>query len=130
MSRDGGLRPMFRKMLPRFFWVVIETPVSGGGVPDHYWCCAGISGWNEYKLAKGNVVNFRPEQIGWHQAHARHGGRSFIVIRKTGRGVDHLYIYKGDQASHTMLTLSAPLLRLEGGPGAWDWSAIDSSLVK
>jgi hypothetical protein len=125
---DGGLRPMFRKQLRDYFWVVIETPMSGGGVPDHYWCSSGISGWNEYKATSGMVVRFRPEQIGWHSAYARHGGRSFIIIRRQNRDADEIYIYKGSDADPNMMKKTPWVYAADGGPKMWNWEVISSVL--
>ena len=120
---------MFRQKLPHWFWVVVETPISGGGVPDHHWCVNGVSGWNEYKAATGFVVGFRPEQIGWHASFARHGGRSFIIIRRKVRKIDELWIYRGVDAHHDMMKVFKPLVKMEGGPAAWQWQDVEKLLT-
>ncbi len=128
-QRDGGLRPMFKTKLPHYFFIAVENPISGGGVPDHHWCCRGISGWNEYKVVSGLVISFRPEQIGWHKKYARYGGRSFIIIRKVNKKAgDELWIYRGADADKHMMKFEEPLLKFEGGPARWDWLLIDKTL--
>jgi len=129
MAIDGGLRQMFRTKLPKFFWVPIETVIGGGGVPDHWWCCDGVSGWNEYKQTQGYVINFRPEQIGWHQRLARAGGRSFIIVRRRTKRDDELWLYHGVDAAPSMLRELTPLLRCAGGPATWSWPALAALLL-
>jgi len=132
MNRDGGLRPMFRQRLPHFMWVVVETPISGGGVPDHWWCCRGVSGWNEYKATHTWRVTFRPEQVGWHLALANHGGRSFIIVRRQKGAADELWIYRGADAALLLrqgLKGIEPLLLCSGGPRGWAWAEIDHLLT-
>lgn len=132
MARDGGLRPMFRKKLPAWFWVVIETPISGGGVPDHYWCHQGVNGWNEYKATNGYAIRFRPEQIGWHLRLKRAGGVSFIVVRRMNRDADELWIFHG--ASAQLLDQhginKVPCINKQiGGSSIWDWDGIGRTLL-
>jgi hypothetical protein len=124
---------MFKDKLKSFFWVPIETPISGGGVPDHYFCRDGVSGWNEYKLVKsGWTPKWRAEQIGWHSRLYRAGGRSFIVIRRHTVREDELWIYPGKAAQalkiQTMRGVE-PILKQAGGPSAWDWAGIGALLV-
>jgi hypothetical protein len=132
MASDGGLRPLFRTRLRRFFWVPVETPISGGGVPDHHWCCDGVMGWNEYKAASAWKVRFRPEQTGWHETYARHGGRSFVIVRKQTATADDLFCYRGVDIrlvrDHGLKT--DPLLLCRGGPSRWDWAALESLLLR
>jgi hypothetical protein len=133
MSIDGGLRPLFRKKLTGFFWVPVETPMSGGGVPDHHWACDGIVGWNEYKKARGWRVKFRIEQPAWHEAYGRHGGRSFVIVRRTVPGADDLYVFRGRDAREIAdngLTDVVPLLLTRGGPARWDWERIAELLKR
>jgi hypothetical protein len=123
---------MFRKKLPAWFWVAIETPISGGGVPDHYWCHNGRDGWNEYKVTSGYSIRFRPEQVGWHARLKRAGGRSFIIVRRLNKQTDELWIYKG--ASAEMLALHGMskvtcVDKQSGGPAQWDWIAIGATLL-
>jgi hypothetical protein len=132
MSTDGGLRPMFRQRLRGFMWVPVETPISGGGVPDHHWAKDGISGWNEYKRAQGYKIKFRPEQIGWHLSYARHGGRSFIIVRHLNNVTDDLYIYPGALAGELKLRglkERSFILHHVGSPSAWDWEGIAKALL-
>jgi hypothetical protein len=128
---DAGLRPLFRSKLRDMFWVAVENPISGGGVPDHHWCYQGVSGWNEYKMTKGIAVKFRPEQPGWHMSYSRAGGRSFIIVRQMNRGTDTLLIYRGCDAiklQHEGCILP-PLLRCEDGPSEWPWNKIGATLT-
>lgn len=133
MLRDGGLRPMFRKRLPQFFWNVIESPISGGGLPDHYWCCKGVNGWNEYKATNGYAIRFRPEQIGWHERLHRAGGRSFIIIRRLNKEADELWIYHGTSA-HLLqqygLNRVPFVAKYIGGPIRWNWDDIEETLLR
>lgn len=133
MAIDGGLRPLFKKRLPRFFWLSVETPISGGGVPDHHWCFEGIAGWNEYKKANGWKIKFRLEQPAWHEAYARHGGRSFVIVRRTVRTLDDLYVFRGTSAralAEGGILAADALLHQEGGPARWDWDAIRAVLLR
>jgi len=132
MAIDGGLRPLFRTKLKRFFWVAVETPISGGGVPDHYWCCDGVMGWNEYKQTTGSKVKFRTEQPGWHLSHDRHGGRSFIIVRQKVKAQDIIHIFKGSNIIRVRdegLYFAPGLYMCAGGPSKWDWGIIEATLL-
>lgn len=133
MAIDGGLRPIFKKHLPHFFWVPVETPISGGGVPDHHWCCDGVAGWNEYKKATGWKVKFRLEQPAWHESYRRRGGRSFVIVRRTVGKVDDLYVFWGVDArtiADDGLLATTPIALFHGGPARWDWIRIKGILLR
>src|SRR6266699_154364 len=102
---DGGLRKIFRKHLPKFHWLSVETGLTEQGVPDSNFCIDGREGWVEFKLTSANKVTFRSEQIGWLLRRSRAGGRTYIAVRyhppggpRRGPPRDALYIYPGAAA--------------------------------
>lgn len=139
MSRDGGLRPLFRKMLPDAQFTAIESGLTGQGIPDAEYCFAnGASGWIEYKKTNGNSVShIRPEQVGWLERRRRLGGRAFVAIlyRKTG-GDDELWLIDGfgarwaKEGGLKAVPAAMVLFRGAGPPSRWDWQAIRAALVR
>ena len=95
---DGDLRSLFRKHLPEFHWVSIESWVTGAGIPDANYCCSGVEGWIEFKKTTAIAVRFKPGQIAWHEQRGRAGGRTFIAVRRLTRKVDDLSLYPGETA--------------------------------
>lgn len=167
MAVDDGLRPIFRKFFPKpCHWQSIETGGTGLGVPDSNLCVPitssvasltpalarmreakveGIEMWIEYKATSGFTINLRPEQIGWHLTRTRHGGKTFVAVRRRcdeGRGrdpADELWLFKGFAAAELkaggLRSLQPPydvpalpqgafLGAWQGGPSRWDWDAV------
>lgn len=140
MSRiDGGLRTLFRERLPFFDWQSVETGGTGSGVPDSNFCCRGVEGWVEYKLTDAWAVPLLPEQVAWHTRRARHGGRTFIAVRRNcvagvrRPAADELWLFPGSLARELKsggLKAAPPLLCCAGGPLRWDWSEVARFLLR
>lgn len=135
---DGGLRILFRKNLPHFDWVTIETGGTGRGVPDSNACYNKIEFWIEYKQTDGWDVPLRPEQIGWLMRRSRAGGRTFIAVRRwpeAGKrriAADDLYLFRGADAilaKQQGLRLPTRLGIWSEGPSAWNWREIGQLLI-
>lgn len=139
---DAGLRSIFRKNLPKIDWQPIESPLTGGGIPDSNGCAGpNTEFWIEFKQTDGWLVKFEPEQPAWIYRRYRHGGRVWIAIRRwhdggprIGLPVDDLYLIYGGH----VLELVQSGLRIEeqfvtghwrGGPSRWDWDAVGRLLV-
>ena len=133
MSVDGGLRKLFRTHVRGVHWVTVETGFTTLGVPDSNGCCDGVEFWLEYKFIKrGWVVGLRPAQVGWLVTRARHGGRTFIAVRRQADGADRLYIYDGKHARELKdggMRNAPSLGEWSGGPIGWDWTAVRFALV-
>jgi hypothetical protein len=127
---DGGLRSTFSRAMPEAQWTAIETGLTGRGVPDCEFCFpGGASGWIEYKLARGNVVRVRPEQVGWVERRVRLGGRVFVAVRRD----DELLLYRGGairplKVGGIPAALPWLLGGWGGGGGSWPWDAIRAIL--
>lgn len=123
---DGGLRAVFKDHLKSWQFTPIETGAIVSGVPDAEFCApGGVSGWIEFKFAKGEVVGLRPAQVSWIDRRTRLGGRAFIAIqRKT-----ELFLYSGEGVKELKRDgLSSSLGLLYHGVGKWDWEAIGKIL--
>lgn len=131
MIIDGGLRPIFRKNLPRFHWTSIETGFTSAGVPDAEFCYSGVQGWIEYKATSSLRIKVNTKvaafQIAWHERRARAGGRSFLAVRR----IEDIYLYWGKDVRkvYTIGLSIDPVLHFFGGPGNWDWEAIGGLLA-
>jgi len=140
---DGGLRGIFRQHLKLVDWTSIETGITERGVPDGNGCYEGVEFWIEYKKAKGNLVQLRPQQVAWLMKRARHGGNVFVAVRrqeppsrKQKRGeLDELWLFRGDYAAHLkthglrLLEPGALLGVWTDGPKRWNWPQILSILA-
>jgi hypothetical protein len=102
MAMDDGLRPLFRERI-QAHWQSIETGGTGRGVPDSNVCLPSAGErWIEFKATAGWAVTLRPEQIGWLVTRERHGGVTFVAVRRRcdagprrGGAVDELHLYRG-----------------------------------
>ncbi len=139
---DGGLRSEFRKHLPQFDWVSIESNTGVRGIPDSNYCRNGIEGWIEYKTTSGWAVTLAPEQIGWIARRVRCGGRVWIAVRRRHAGgprlgppVDELWLLPGELAVQARTGGLRPLsghprvASYAGGPSRWNWAAVAARLV-
>lgn len=131
MNRDGGLRAIYRKHLPRVHWVSIESPMTHSGIPDTNYCFGGVEGWIENKLVRrSDRVEMQKGQPAWMERRHRAGGRVFIAVRWP-KNDDTLYLL-APQAGRLLLqgtglvTLPAELSWgcWHGGPARWDWPRI------
>jgi hypothetical protein len=151
MSVDDGLRPLFRKHLPPpVHWTMVEQRTGMQlGTPDSHVCIKmdegpGVERWIEMKATKSWDVKMRPGQIGWHLAHHRMGGLSFVAVRRRTRGVDDLYLFRGfavrelkafglsplrDGWRGAGLPAGALVGHWSGGPARWHWPAVRAALV-
>ena len=69
----------------------IEAGYSTPGTPDVWVCMNGVQAWVELKVAHGNRLLLTPQQVIWHRACAKAGGRSWIVAGAK----DHIYLWPG-----------------------------------
>ena len=132
---DGGLRSLFRKHLPQVDWQSIETPMTGGGVPDANYCVDGCDGWIEHKKTDGWAVEVKTAQVGWIERRIRHGGRVLVAVRRMlpagprrGPAVDELWLFPGGAIRAVRdrgLKNGGPVIGQWGdGPARWDWRAV------
>lgn len=129
MYKDGNLRPLFRQNLrDGIHWQAIESPVTGSGVPDTNYCGGGVEGWIEFKKCESNKVRIDPFQVSWHEARIRHGGRTFLAVRKQ----EELHLYSGSSIRDVFIygLKTKPLLHCFGGASRWDWPAVRNLLIK
>lgn len=129
MAVDGGLRQLFRSHLVTFDFSSIET--INRGIPDSNYCCAGVEGWIEYKLADYWRVTIRPEQVGWAERRLAHGGRVFMAVRQNMSN-DILLLYPGKAIKPLKterIDRVACLGAWAGGPAHWDWEAVAAFLL-
>jgi hypothetical protein len=136
LRRDGGLRVEFRKRLPSFHWVSIET-YTLPGVPDSEFCTpGGTEAWIEFKAASAWAITFQPFQASWIDRRARYGGNVWVAVRRIpiarkSLGTDQLWLIPGSQViqleAHGLRSIVATYCG-EGGPSGWDWAIIRSIL--
>ena len=122
-------RSIFKEKLKGWQITPIETGVIVSGVPDAEYCApGGVTGWIEFKIAKGSVVGLRPAQVSWIDRRYRMGGNAFIAVQKK---CGDLYIYSGSgvkELKRNGLASSVGLLYQSEG-SKWDWDAIRTSLL-
>ena len=141
MARDGDLRSIFRRRLPRFHWNSIETAGTGRGIPDAEFCYNGKTAWIEFKVTMAWSVDLRAEQVAWLMRRARAGGRCWVAVRRQSPGgprkglpADELWLVSGDNAAALKREglKCGSLTRVwvhEGGPARWDWDKIGKVLL-
>lgn len=131
MTKDGGLRQIFRTKLPKFHWQSVESPLTGKGTPDSNYCFDGYEGWIEYKQTDSikRVRSIKPEQVAWAERRARVGGRVFMAVRARYGNCDSLWLVR---APAIRSVFAGGLSSIgpgegeswEGGPQSWDWAMI------
>ena len=131
---DGRLRQILREFLPEMDWTSVETGGTAGGVPDCNFCFAGSEGWIECKLVtRGWKVSVRPSQVGWISRRCRHGGRVFLLTRRTVGDRDDLHVLDGrlildfSNANFSLQKFIMPTYR--GGPREWPWQHLRKMLT-
>ena len=82
------------KNLPHVQWTRIENR-HGGGIPDLYGICDGVSIWLELKCIKQNSINISPLQISWNYNNFQHGGKNYYIVQDTRSKV--IKLYDGDK---------------------------------
>jgi hypothetical protein len=124
---DDGLRALLRKNLRGVHWTTIETGAAQRGVPDLHGCCDG-GFWVECKsVRRGWRIKFQPSQVGWLLTEERHGGRTFVAVRRRVKAADELWLFSGQWARelHDDDMREALVFTVEsGGPARWDWSRV------
>ena len=129
MTIDGSLRSTFRRHLPDFDWVSVETGLTERGVPDSNYCCDGVEGWIEHKTCRGWRVSIRPEQVAWCERRLRHGGHVFLAVRKPDYG---MWLFAGENMRRLLdnrVCDLSPLGVWVGSPSRWDWEQIRKLLL-
>jgi len=142
VSSDGGLRQLFRDHLRAgWHWQSLETTLVAPGTPDLNGCRDGTEVWVENKQTTGWNVTLRPAQVAFLVARAAAGGRTFVAVRKVsspgprrGVAVDALYLCDGARARELKtggLRAGVGILGCwNGGPGRWDWPAVERILLE
>lgn len=95
----------------------VENPLDPG-MPDVSYCINGVEGWIELKVATwparpDGIVGrglIRPAQRAWWAKQLNAGGWTFILLRITGRQVEHLLL-DGEGAMKGIGTFSLTLLK-------------------
>lgn len=139
---DGGLRKLFRDRITSAHWQSIESALTGYGIPDSNACKPhGGEVWVEFKQCKANMVHIKPGQVQWHERRARYGGRTFVAVRQQADAGakrvarDVLWLLRGvacrpliDRVGLHELQPHLICGQWQGGPAAWDWSAVERLL--
>jgi hypothetical protein len=128
---DGNLTELLRKHLPDGFYQRIESS-TGLGIPDLFFAFDNqVNGWIEFKLARGNIVVIRPQQIAWLERASRLGCRCFLLVRRRRKVTDELFLFFGS-AARTLaiegLAAVTPLYYDHGGPAKWDFKQLRKEL--
>jgi hypothetical protein len=127
---DSGLRPLFRRYLPKIDFVPVESGQTSRGIPDTNYCYQGIEGWIEMKAADHWRVDIRPEQVGWIERRIDHGGRVYVAIL---RADNELWLFRGSMMRRLMKERmdEIPVLGCwDRGPAVWDWAKVMEILTK
>ena len=122
--REYSLWQNIRRNLTEPIWQRIETGGTGRGIPDVFGAFGGECCWVELKIAKGNRVDLRPEQIAWLIKFGQTGLKTFILV---GTDKRKMYLFPGLEAiivkdqglkADPLLELNAP----------YDWSKLQEVL--
>jgi hypothetical protein len=66
LTRDGGLRALFRARFPTWQWNAVKSGFTATGIPDSEFCTLnGVSGWVEFKAISANAARLHPLQVNW-----------------------------------------------------------------
>ena len=112
--REYSLWQNIRRNLIKPIWQRIETGGTGRGIPDVFGAFEGECCWIELKIAKGNRVDLRPEQIAWLIKFGQTGLKTFILV---GTDKRKMYLFPGLKAilvkdqglkADSLLELNAP----------------------
>jgi len=115
--RENNLWQNLKRNLTEPLWQRIETGGTGRGIPDVFGAFDNRCCWVELKIAKGNRVPLRPEQIAWLIKFGQTGLPTFILV---GTDKRKMYLFSGLEAIIVKdLGLKAdPLLKLTA---PYDW---------
>jgi len=122
--REYSLWQNIRRNLTKPIWQRIETGGTGRGIPDVFGAFEGECCWIELKIAKGNRVDLRPEQIAWLIKFGQTGLKTFILV---GTDKRKMYLFPGLKAiivkdqglkADSLLELNAP----------YEWSKLQEVL--
>ena len=83
MTREQRFNVLLKKYL-KGDAIRIETDTMSG-VPDWNVCYEGMEYWLEAKIAVGQRVAVRPEQVAWALRREAHGGRVYMCVRTARR---------------------------------------------
>lgn len=105
-------------------WQRIETGGTGRGIPDVFGAYDEVCCWVELKVAKGNKVLLRPEQVAWLIKFGQTGLPTFILV---GTDKRKMYLFSGLEAILVKdLGLKAEPLLLLTAP--YDWEKLQEVL--
>lgn len=101
-------------------WQRIESPTTGGGIPDVVGAHEGVTAFIELKaVTRGWRIKFEPEQAVWLYRWAKAGGVCWVACEKG----QSLYLWPGIQARDLVgedLRTVKPALFWEYR-SEWDW---------
>jgi|TARA_Y100000310_G_scaffold333095_1_gene409945 Holliday junction resolvase len=122
--RENNLWQNLKRNLTEPLWQRIETGGTGRGIPDVFGAFDNRCCWVELKIAKGNRVPLRPEQIAWLIKFGQTGLPTFILV---GTDKRKMYLFSGLEAIIVKdLGLKAdPLLKLTA---PYDWVKLQEVL--
>ena len=75
-------------------WTRIENR-HGGGIPDLYGICDGVSIWLELKCINKNSINISPLQISWNYNHFQENGKNYFLVKHTEQRI--IKVYEGNK---------------------------------
>lgn len=119
-------------------WTRIES-WSSPGVPDLFGVFKkkgskkGFQFWAELKCSKLQKVIISSKQIAWHYAHAKHGGKSFIIVEisKGPGALDGVAVFPGS-VIRELSTHGLELLEQGSGtrlPNSWTEDDLQNTLI-
>ena len=116
--RENNLWQNLKRNLTEPLWQRIETGGTGRGIPDVFGAFDNRCCWVELKIAKGNRVPLRPEQIAWLIKFGQTGLPTFILV---GTDKRKMYLFSGMEAREVLDygLKHEPILMLEA-PYAWE----------
>lgn len=122
--KENNLWQSLKRNLSKPLWQRIETGGTGRGIPDVFGAYDGACCWVELKVAKGNKVLLRPEQVAWLIKFGQTGLPTFILV---GTDKRKMYLFSGLEAiivkdeglkAEPLLLLTAP----------YDWEKLQEVL--